>query len=57
MEIALTPEEKLAVLRRDVQMGLDTLEQGLGTTYAIEDLGELAAKIKARGRKRLGIDG
>ena len=50
-------EEKLAVLRRDIQLGIDELEQGRGETYATEDLRQLAVKIKARGRERLGTDG
>lgn len=50
-------EEKLTTLRRDLQSGIDELDQGLGETYSIADLGKLADKLKARGRKRLGIDG
>ncbi len=54
------PERKLESLRRDVQIGLDALDQGEYGEY--DDPRPLAAEIKARGRQRLeslakGADG
>ncbi len=46
------PERKLESLRRDVQVGLETLDQGEYDEY--DDPAQLATEIKARGRQRLG---
>ncbi len=47
-------EPKLAYLRRDVQAGLDALDRGEYDEYDSDDVQQLAAEIKARGRVRLG---
>ncbi len=54
------PERKLESLRRDIQVGLQALDQGEYDEY--DDPTQLAAEIRARGRQRLeslakGADG
>lgn len=42
--------EDLEALRRDVQVGIDALEDGEFTEYDLDDIQQLAEEIKARGR-------
>ncbi len=54
------PERKLESLRRDVQVGLEALDQGEYDEY--DDPAQLATEVKTRGRQRLeslaeGADG
>ncbi len=57
-EKLMLPERKRETLRRDVQIGLDALDRGEYVEY--DDARQLAAEIKARGRRRLesvkGVD-
>jgi antitoxin ParD1/3/4 len=46
-------DEGLAQLRNDVQAGLDQIERGEYTTYDRKSTPKLAARVKARGRRRL----
>jgi len=48
-----TPERKLEALRQDVRIGLEALARGDSDEYDLDDLGDLAAGIKRRGRERL----
>jgi antitoxin ParD1/3/4 len=52
-EQLLLRERKLEALRRDVQIGLQDLEDGEYDEYDAEDMQSLAAEIKARGMERL----
>jgi len=52
-EQLLLRERKLEALRRDVQIGLQDLEDGEYDEYDAEDIQSLAAEVNARGRERL----
>lgn len=46
-------DEGLVALRRDIQAGLDQAARGEYTAHDRPSLSKLAARVKARGRKRL----
>ncbi|MGH9816935.1 MAG: type II toxin-antitoxin system ParD family antitoxin, partial [Candidatus Acidiferrales bacterium] len=46
-------DEALWQLRRDIEAGLDQLERGAYSEYDGKSTRKLAARIKARGRRRL----
>lgn len=46
-------KHKIESLRRDVEVGLEALDRGEYDEYDADDMGRLAAEIKARGRQRL----
>jgi antitoxin ParD1/3/4 len=46
-------DEGLVALRRDIQAGLDQAARGEYTQHDRQSLAKLAARVKARGRKRL----
>jgi prevent-host-death family protein len=49
-------ELKLAQLRSDLQVGVDQLDRGEGTSYTEETMHQLFEDVKQRGRAGLGID-
>ena len=51
-------DEGLVQLRRDIQAGFDQIERGEFSEYDPGSTSKLAARLKARGRKRLaGLKG
>ena len=46
-------QARLEQLRRDVQIGIDQLDLGQGTTYDDQSLSQLFEDLKAEGRERL----
>ena len=46
-------DEELASLRAEIKKGLDAVERGEYTEYDESTIGQLAANVKARGRKAL----
>lgn len=47
----------LEALRRDVRAGFDAVERGQFVDYDADSIGEISARVEARGRKRLGAEG
>lgn len=46
-------DQQIEALRRDVRAGFDAVERGEFTDYAADNVMELAAGVKTRGRQRL----
>ena len=46
-------DQCLEALRRDVQAGFDAVERGEYTEFDHGSIGELSARVKARGRKKI----
>jgi hypothetical protein len=45
-------QARLEELRREIQVGLDHLEQGRYSTYDDQTLGQLVEEVEAEGRKK-----
>jgi len=50
-------DQRLEALRRDVRAGFEAVERGEYTDYDETNIHELAARVKARGRKRIAKEG
>jgi len=46
-------DERMEALRRDVRAGFDAVERGEFTEYDAGNIGELAGRVEARGRRRI----
>ncbi len=46
-------DARIAALRADIEEGFAAVERGEYTDYDVSEVGKLAEKIKAEGRKRL----
>lgn len=46
-------DERLESLRRDIRVGLESVDRGEFTDYDQSNIRKLADRVKARGRKRL----
>lgn len=46
-------DQRLDALRRDVRAGFEAVERGEYSVYREGDIGQLAERVKARGRKKL----
>ena len=50
-------DQRLEALRRDVRTGFEAVERGEFTDYDAQNIKELADGIKARGLKRIQVEG
>lgn len=46
-------DQRLEALRRDIRAGFEAAERGEYTDFDESNIGELAERVKARGRRRL----